>query len=127
MEAWTLKTSINRLEAFEMWTYRRILKGSWVDRVTNEEILGRMGRDREILLNIKKRKTAYFGHIMRNPKYQFLQLIVEGKIEGRRGVGTKQRSWLRNLRESTGFRTIGDLVHTEIGREAFGNVIANSQ
>ena len=126
MESWTLKRSIiNKLEAFEMWTYRRMLKVPWTDRVTNEEILRRMEKDREILLNVKKRKTAYFGHIMRSPKYRLLQLIVEGRIDGRRGVGRKQMSWLRNIREWTGLRNIGDLVHTATNREAYENVIAN--
>lgn len=128
VETWTLKaSSINMIESFEMWTYRRMLRVPWTDRVTNEEILRRVGKDREILLSIKRRKTTYFGHLIRSPKYQLLQLIVEGKIEGRRGVGRKQMSWLRNLREWTGLRTIGDLIHTATDREAYRNVIANIQ
>lgn len=75
-EAWTLKTtSINKLEAFEMWCYRRILKIPWTDKVSNIEVLDRLGKEREIYLTIKKRKTAYLGHIMRNEKYELLQII----------------------------------------------------
>lgn len=128
VETWTLNTkTINKLEAFEMWTYRRILKVPWTERVSNNDILRRMGKDREMLLTIKRRKTAYLGHLIRNPKYQLLQLVVEGKIEGKRGVGRKQMSWLRNIREWTGLRGIGDLVHTATDREAYGNVVANIQ
>jgi len=42
-----------------------------------------MNKDRTSLETIKKRKTAYLGHVMRQDKYRFLQLIMEGKIEER--------------------------------------------
>ena len=82
-----------------MWTYRRLLSIPWTDRVTNEEVLRRMKKQRELLTNIKKRKTAYLGHILRNEKYKILQLILEKKIEGKRGIGRKQMSWTRNIRQ----------------------------
>ena len=72
-----------------MWVYRRILKIPWMAKISNEEVLRRVNRDRELFNIIKKRKTAYLGHIMRNSKYQLLQLIIEGKIEGKRGRGRK--------------------------------------
>lgn len=101
-EIWTLKVrDMNRLEAFEMWIYRRILKISWVDHISNETVLQRLNKNREILGTIKRRKTAYFGHIMRNQKYEMLQLILQGKINGKRGIGRKQISWLRNIRHWT--------------------------
>ena len=57
MEAWTLtKVLEKKIEAFEMWIYRRLLKISWVDHVTNDEVLRRVGKNIELLLNIKKRK-----------------------------------------------------------------------
>lgn len=61
-EAWTLnKRDIDRIEAFEMWLMRRILRISWVERITNQEVLQRMNCNRENLSTIKKRKTAYFN------------------------------------------------------------------
>jgi len=126
VEGWTLKVSaINKLEAFEMWLYRRVLKILWTARMTNEEILRRANRRRKLFETIKKRKTAYLGHIMRNERYQFLQLLIEGKIEGRRGIGRKKMSWLRNIRQWTGLRDIQSLIHTVRNREAMENVIAN--
>ena len=80
VESWTLKVNaINKIEAFEMWTYRRLLSIPWTGRVTNEEVLRRMKKQRELFTNIKKRKTAYLGHILRNEKYKILQLILEKK------------------------------------------------
>lgn len=82
-ESWTLKMAeMKKLESLEMWVYRRILKISCTDHVTNKDILRRLDKNRELLTTIKRRKTAYFGHIMRGSKYQLLQLIIEGKIEG---------------------------------------------
>ena len=76
-ESWTLKIAdMNKLEAFEMWIYRRLLKITWVDHVSNEEVLRKMNKGRELLTIFKKRKTSYFGHVMRGDKYQLLQIAT---------------------------------------------------
>jgi hypothetical protein len=126
LEAWTLKVStMHKIEAFEMWCYRRLLKISWIDRISNEEVLIKLNKDRELLKMIKIRKTQYFGHIIRGPKYEILQLIVQGRIEGTRGVGRKLTSWLDNIRNWTGLRSIGELVHTARDRITFKNIVSN--
>jgi hypothetical protein len=84
-----------RLKAFEMWLYRRILKIPWTDRVTNVEVLNRMGKDREILRSIKTRKLQYLDHIMRGHKYSIPQLVSQGKINGKRSRGRRRISWLK--------------------------------
>lgn len=59
VEAWTLtEGSAKKREAFEMWLYRRILRVSWKDKVTNIKILRRMNKEREVLNNVKIRKTS---------------------------------------------------------------------
>ena len=89
-----------KLEAFEMWLYRRMLRVSWTQRVTNEEILRRMGKAKEVLATVKRRKLQYLGHIMRHEeRYQLPICILQGKILGARGRGRRRISWLRNLRE----------------------------
>jgi len=93
MERCTQKVStMNKLEAFEMWVYRHILRIPWTARRTNDEVCSIINKDRELLDTIKRRKTAYLGHEIRNERYQFLQLIIEGKIEGKRGIGRKKMS-----------------------------------
>lgn len=62
-----------------MWLYRKIPKIPQTARVTNEEVLIRVKRDRELFNTVIIRKTAYLGHIMRNKKYRLLQFIIEGK------------------------------------------------
>ena len=126
VEAWTLKMNIiNRLEAFEMWIHRRMLRISWTDKISNTEVLRRANTQRELFTTIKLRKTSYFGHIMRGKKYVILQLVIEGKIEGRRGVGRKKLSWLRNIREWTGMRGVEELFRAAQKRD-FIKVIVNA-
>ena len=106
MEGWTLTQALeNRIEAFEMGLYRKILRISWRDRVTNLEVLRRMNTNKELLPTIKQRKLMYFGHVMRNEKYRLLHLIIQGKIEGRRAQGRRRTSWLKNLRQWFGRST----------------------
>ena len=108
VEAWTLKTSsINKLEAFEMWCLRRMLRISWVNHIRNEEVLRRAQiEDRELFEVIKRRKISYLGHIMRGERYEFQRLVLQGKVEGgKRGMGRKKLSWLRNIRQWTWIRS----------------------
>ena len=65
-ETWTLtKATVNKLEAFEMWCYRRILRISWTEHKTNKEVLCMLNIKRQLVYTIKKKKLTYFGHIIR--------------------------------------------------------------
>ena len=65
-EKWTLiKETIDRLEAFEMWTLlRRMLKISWKSKISNERVLLMAKTKIEIIRIVKDRKLSYFGHIV---------------------------------------------------------------
>ena len=100
-ETWTLYTeTINRIEAFEMWIFRRLARVSYKDRVTNIEVLRRLGVKRELLARIKKDKLSYFGHVIRHEGIQ--KTVLTGKVEGRRGRGRPRRKWTDDVREWTG-------------------------
>ena len=65
-ETWTLRMDeIRRLEAMEMWLWRRMEKISYTERVTNEEVLRRVGEERQLLNLIRNRKKNWIGHILR--------------------------------------------------------------
>ena len=65
-EAWTINKDIgNKINSFELWVYRRILKVNWKNRVSNKGVLHRMGIDDHLMDSIAKRKVAFFGHICR--------------------------------------------------------------
>lgn len=100
VESWTLnKACESKVQAFEMWAYRRMHRISYTEHITNLEVLRRMEKEVEVVKEIKKRKLTYLGHIMRGPKYELLHLIIQGKIMGKRSVGRRRISWLRNLRD----------------------------
>lgn len=82
MEAGTQTENISeRLEAFELQTYRRILRISWVYRVTNAEVLRRQRKEKEVLNTMTISKLQYLGHVIRRERYNLLQLIMHGRIQ----------------------------------------------
>jgi len=101
VETWTLiELTCEKIEAFEMWLYRLMLKISWTDRITNQLVLERMGKQKELLTTIITRKLEYIGHILRNnQRYNILRLILQGMIEGKISVGRRRIYWLKNLRD----------------------------
>jgi len=65
-ETWTFRTVDQKhLASFEMWCWRRMEKISWFDHVRKEEVLFRVKEQRNILLEIRKRKANWIGHILR--------------------------------------------------------------
>ena len=94
MENWTLLSkTTKKLEALEMWFYKRMLKISWTDKVTNAEVLQRLNTQRELIPTIIKRKCQYFGHIIRNTnKYTLLTIILQGKIAGKKKPGRQKNN-----------------------------------
>ncbi|CAH1285836.1 unnamed protein product [Diabrotica balteata] len=124
--AWTLTdTTIKKLEAFEMWLYRRMLRISWTARITNKEVLGKIKKEPEIVFTIKRIQLQYLGHVMRNQhRYSLLQSILQGKVKGKRGPGRRRISWLRNLR--TCFKkTSTELFRAAVSKVMIANMISN--
>ena len=108
-ETWTmLKESERRIEAFEMWVYRRLAKISWKDKVRNEDVLARLGVQRELLPTLQTNKLTYFGHIARHdclPK-----TILTGIHEGKRKRGRPRRMWTNDIKDWTA-RSMTDCMH----------------
>jgi hypothetical protein len=82
-ETWILKKEeMDRLEAFEMWIWRRIKKVSWEDKKTNEQVLSNVGEERQFLSAVVKRKKNWIGHVVRGES--LLKLVLEGRMEERK-------------------------------------------
>ena len=65
-ESWALaKQGEKRIDAFEMWAYRRLLRVSWTDKRTTSWVLEKVGTNMTLRQNISARKMRYFGHVMR--------------------------------------------------------------
>jgi hypothetical protein len=100
-ETWTLRAVDQKhLESFELWCWRRMEKISWTDHMRNEDVLLRVKEQRNILHEISKWKANWIGHILRR---NFLQRIIEGKIQGGIEVtgrrGKRRRKLLDDLKE----------------------------
>ena len=79
-----------------------VLKISWTEKITNEEVLRRIGTGREIVRQFNTRKLQYLGHLMRHNTSQ-IQLI-KGKIEGRRSRGRPRNTWTTDITTTKGMR-----------------------
>ena len=67
----------DRINAFEMWTYRRMLRIPWTDKISNEEVIQRVTPEQSIMCRLKTSKLKYFGHINRHETLQ--KMLMNGK------------------------------------------------
>ena len=81
-----------KLEAAEMWFYRRMLRIPWTAHVTNEEVLRKIGTERKLLPTVRKRQLEFLGHVMRKESLE--NLTLTGRIEGKKSRG---RPWIKYL------------------------------
>ena len=79
------KEDIRRLEAFEMWIWRRMMKVSWTEHKTNEEVLQMVDIERQMMDTLRRRQR-WLGHVIRYDS--LLRITLEGRIEG------KQERWI---------------------------------
>jgi hypothetical protein len=101
-ESWALtKNDRKRIDAFEMWCYRRLLRVSWQEKRTNNWVLEKIGSDMVLQKNIRERKLRYFGHVIRKDTSIEKQLI-QGAVEGRRGRGRPITTWTDDIKSWTG-------------------------
>ena len=82
-----------------MWFYRRMLRIPYTDHITNEEVLRRVGQDRELLESIRVRQLKFLGHAIRKGSLEDLSL--SGKVEGKRARGGQRKTYLDNFNIET--------------------------
>ena len=101
-QTWTYSKAIDhKINAFEMWCYRRMLRISWTSHTTNIDVLQKIGvKETTMLNNLKSRKLSYVGHIMRNTSghYDTLLATIAGRLEGKRRRGRPRRTWVDDIR-----------------------------
>ena len=86
-DSWTIKkVEHQRIDAFELWCWRRLLRVSWTARRSNQSILKDINPEYSLEGLMLKLKLQYFGHLMRRAD-SFEKTLMLGKIEGRRRRG----------------------------------------
>ena len=99
-ESWTVKKAERRrIDAFELWCWRRLWRVPWTARRSNQSILKEISPEYSLEGLMLKMKLQYFGHLMRRTDSLEKTLIL-GKIEGRRRRGWQRMRWLDDITDS---------------------------
>ena len=99
-KSWTIKKAENiRIDPFELWCWRRLLRVPWTARRSNQSILREISPGCSLEGLMLKLKFQYFGHLMRRAD-SFEKTLMLGKIEGRRRRGWQRMRWLDGITSS---------------------------
>ncbi|GFN78636.1 endonuclease-reverse transcriptase [Plakobranchus ocellatus] len=125
-EAWTITKEIQKkIEAAEMWFFRRMLRVPWTARKTNEEVLKETESTRSLMNRVRRRQAKFVGHIMRREGLE--NLVTTGRMEGKKSRGRQREKMLDGMTSWMGTKRVTDALSESWDRESWKDMIANAK